>query len=204
MSLATLAAYTLACFIIIIVPGPTVTVIIANSLRDGARAGLLNVAGTQAGLVPMVLAIAAGLHAVAAFLAEWFYWIKFAGALYLLWLGIKLWRSTGDIGEASAVRRPASGYFWQGFVVILANPKALLFLGAFLPQFVDPAGNTFLQTVALGAIFMATAAIFDSAYAFAAGGARSFVTRARIRLLEKISGTVLIAGGVWLATLRRT
>jgi threonine/homoserine/homoserine lactone efflux protein len=203
MTFAALAAYTLACFVIVIVPGPTVTVIIANSLRDGARAGLLNVAGTQAGLVLMVLAIALGLQAVVAFMSDWFFWVKLAGAAYLVWLGIRLWRSTGEIGSASAVRRPAQGYFWQGFFVILSNPKALLFFGAFIPQFVDPAGNAFVQTTVLGAIFMAVATIFDSVYALVAGRAGQMLTRGRIRLLEKISGTVLIGGGLWLATLRR-
>lgn len=203
MTIAALAAYTLACFLIVIVPGPTVTVIIANSLRDGARAGLLNVAGTQAGLVLMVLAIALGLQAVVAFMSDWFFWVKLAGAAYLVWLGIKLWRSTGEIGSASGVRRPAGGYFWQGFFVILSNPKALLFFGAFIPQFVDPAGNAFVQTVVLGAIFMAVATVFDSVYALVAGRAGELLTLGRIRLLEKISGTVLIGGGLWLATLRR-
>ncbi len=161
MTLALLAAYTLACIVVVIVPGPTVTVIIANSLRDGPRAGLLNVAGTQAGLVPMVLTVAFGLQAVIAVMADWFFWVKLAGAAYLIWLGLKLWRSTGDLGSTTAVRRPASGYFWQGFFVILSNPKALLFFGAFIPQFVDPNGHPFVETIVLGAIFMAVATVFE-------------------------------------------
>jgi threonine/homoserine/homoserine lactone efflux protein len=136
-------------------------------------------------------------------MADWFFWIKLAGAAYLIWLGLKLWRSTGDIGSAAQVRRSGNGYFWQGFFVILSNPKALLFFGAFIPQFVDPAGHPFLQTLLLGGIFMAVATVFDSAYAFVAGRAGAMLTRARVRLLEKVSGTLLIAGGVWMATLRR-
>jgi len=203
MSPTLLAAYTLACIVVVIVPGPTVTVIIANSLRDGARAGLLNVAGTQAGLVPMVLVVALGLQAVVAFMADWFFVIKLLGTAYLIWLGVKLWRSTGEIGAPTQARRSGNGYFWQGFFVILSNPKALLFFGAFIPQFVDPAGHPFLQTVLLGAVFMAVATVFDSAYALVAGRAGAMLTRARVRLLEKVSGTLLIAGGVWMASLRR-
>jgi len=203
MTLALLAAYTLACIVVVIVPGPTVTVIIANSLRDGPRAGLLNVAGTQAGLVPMVLTVAFGLQAVIAVMADWFFWVKLAGAAYLIWLGLKLWRSTGDLGSTTAVRRPASGYFWQGFFVILSNPKALLFFGAFIPQFVDPNGHPFVETIVLGAIFMAVATVFDSCYALVAGRAGALLTRTRVRLLEKISGSLLIAGGIWMASLRR-
>jgi len=203
MSMSVLLAFAFACFVIIIVPGPTVTVIIANSLRDGMRAGLLNVAGTQAGLVPMVLIVALGLNTVVELMAEWFFWIKLAGAAYLIWLGIRLWRSDGSIGDAAQVKRPATGYFWQGFLVIWSNPKALLFFGAFLPQFIDPAGNAFLQTLVYGAIFMTVATVFDSLYAVLAGKAGGLLTRSRIRLVERFSGTLLIGGGVWMATLRR-
>jgi homoserine/homoserine lactone efflux protein len=203
MSFASLTAFALACFVIIIVPGPTVSVIIANSLRDGARAGLINVAGTQAGLVPMVLVVALGLKTVVALMAQWFFWIKLAGAAYLIWLGFKMWRSDGSIGDPSKVQRPAIGYFWQGVLVIWSNPKAMLFLGAFLPQFIDPAGNAFAQTLVYGGIFMVMAIIFDSAYALLAGRAGSLLTRNRVRLVERVSGTLLIGGGLWMASLRR-
>lgn len=203
LSLASIAAIALASFVIVIVPGPTVTVIIANSLRDGARAGLLNVAGTQAGLLPMVLIVALGLNSIVALMAEWFFWIKLAGAAYLVWLGIKLWRSDGSIGDVAQVRRPSTGYFWQGFLVIWSNPKALLFFGAFLPQFMNPAGNPFLQMLTGGGIFMAVAAVFDSTYALLAGRAGRLLTRGRIRLVERVSGTLLIGGGLWMASLRR-
>lgn len=203
LSLASIVAITLASFVIVIVPGPTVTVIIANSLRDGARAGLLNVAGTQAGLVPMVLIVALGLDTVVALMAEWFFWIKLAGAAYLIWLGYRLWRSDGSIGDVGQVQRPSMGYFWQGLLVIWSNPKALLFFGAFLPQFIDPSGNAFMQMVTGGAIFMIVATVFDSIYALLAGRAGQLLTRRRIRLVERISGTLLIGGGLWMASLRR-
>ncbi len=203
MSLSILLGFVLACFVIIIVPGPTVTVIIANSLRDGARAGLTNVAGTQAGLVPMVLIVALGLNTVVEVMGEWFFWIKLGGAAYLVWLGVKLWLSDGALGDPARIKRPGSGYFWQGFIVIWSNPKALLFFGAFLPQFIDPAGNAFMQTLLLGGIFMAVGAIFDSLYAVLAGRAGALLTRGRIRLVERISGSLLICGGLWMATLRR-
>ena len=204
MTLSTLLVVALASFVIIIVPGPTVTVIIANSLRAGSRAGLMNVAGTQAGLFPMILAVAFGLDTVVAVMAEWFFWIKRAGAAYLIWIGISLLRSDGRLADPGAVKPPRIGYFWQGVVVIWSNPKALLFFGAFLPQFVDPAaGDPFVQTVVFGMIFMAVATVFDSLYALAAGGAGSALTRNRVRLVEKMSGSLLIAGGVWMALARR-
>jgi threonine/homoserine/homoserine lactone efflux protein len=87
--------------------------------------------------------------------------------------------------------------------VIWSNPKALLFYGAFIPQFIDPSGSAFWQAIMLGSIFMAVATVFDSLYAFASGKAGKMLTRARIRIVEKISGLLLIGGGIWLATLRR-
>ncbi len=88
-------------------------------------------------------------------------------------------------------------------LVIWSNPKALLFFGAFLPQFIDPAGNAFLQTLVYGAIFMAVATVFDSMYAVLAGKAGGMLTKGRIRFVERFSGTLLIGGGIWMATLRR-
>ncbi|MFZ1814110.1 MAG: LysE family translocator [Rhizobiaceae bacterium] len=203
MTFTFILAVALASFVIVIVPGPTVTVIIANSLRDGARAGLLNVAGTQFGLVLMLLVVAFGLETVVSLMAHVFDWLRLAGAAYLIWLGYKLLTSNGDLGDVSKVRKPRAGYFWQGFLVIWSNPKALLFFGAFIPQFIDPQGSAFWQTMVLGGVFMVVGAIFDSLYAIVAGRAGRFLTQTRVRLVERVSGLILIGGGLWLATLRR-
>ena len=140
MGFATYLAYVLACIAVIIVPGPTVTLIIANSLKHGTRAGLLNVLGTQIGLVVLLAVLALGLTALVQNAATVFDWVRLAGAVYLIWLGIKLWRSDGALGErAAGDAPPKGGFIGQGLLVILANPKALLFIGAFIPQFLDPA-----------------------------------------------------------------
>lgn len=200
---AVLLSFILASFLIVIVPGPTVTVIIANSIKHGARAGLLNVLGTQLGLISMIAVLALGLSTVVAGMGSLFEVLRLVGAAYLIWLGIKLWRSNGDLGTADLRRRPMGSFVLQGFVVIWSNPKALLFFGAFLPQFIDPAGSLAWQTLFYGLTFMAVATIFDSVYAFAAGGAGSWLSRERIRLTERMAGTFLIGGGLWLALGRR-
>lgn len=197
-----LIAFAIASFFLVIVPGPTVTVIVANSLRDGTRAGLLNVAGTQAGLFAMLVVVALGLETVVALMAEWFDLVKLIGAAYLVWLGIKLWRSDGEVGAAEA-RKPRIGYFWQGVLVIVTNPKILVLFGAFIPQFIDPAGSAFWQTLTLGGIFMIIATVFDTLYVLLASKAGNALTQTRVRWVEKISGSLLIAGGVWMAMLRR-
>src|SRR5258706_492828 len=147
MTLEIYLAYVLACILIAIIPGPTVTVIIANSLKHGTRAGLLNVAGTQLGLALMMLTLLVGLSSVIAAMGWIFDWLRYAGAAYLLWLGWKLLRSPEGITETSNVEVPRGGFFLQGFLVMMANPKALLFFGAFIPQFIDPKGNYIAQIV---------------------------------------------------------
>ena len=203
MDLTTYLLFLFACFAIIIVPGPTVSVIIANSLRDGTRAGMLNVAGTQLGLLPMIVIVALGLDVVVNLMAEWFYWVKLAGAAYLIWIGFNMLRSNGRLTDTGKIRKPRIGYFWQGFLVILSNPKALLFFGAFIPQFIDPAGDAFTQTLICGFTFMVVGAVFDSLYALLAGKAGSALTQSRVKLVERTSGSILIAGGVWMAMLKR-
>jgi len=210
MSVSLYLAYVAACIAIVIVPGPSVTVIIANSLAHGTRAGLMSVAGTQAGLMVLMGVLVVGLSTLMAQAGAVFDILRIVGAVYLIWLGIKLWRSGGRSGgrlgdvDATAPKAPTGMYFFmQSFWVVLANPKALLFFGAFIPQFVDPAGNPMAQTILLAGIFMVVATVLDGAYAIGAGWAGTRLTRSRVRLVERLSGTFLIAGGVWLALTRR-
>lgn len=194
-----------ACIAVVIVPGPTVTVIVANSMRSGVWAGLANVAGTQLGLALTLLILAFGLSVVIAFVGEAFVWIKLIGALYLIWLGISLWRSSGEIGKVESAREKTTfkRMFLQGFLVVLTNPKSLFFFGVFIPQFIDPTREAVAQTLVLGGTFMIVATVLDGAYAVLAGGAGRLLTKARIRFLERVSGTLLISGGIWMALQKR-
>jgi homoserine/homoserine lactone efflux protein len=195
-------AYVVACFLIAIVPGPTVTVIVANSLAHGTRAGLLNVAGTQAGLALMMGILIVGLSSVIAAMGWLFDWLRIAGALYLAWLGWKLIRSPDLDLQAKGMAAPRGGFFLQGFLVLMANPKALLWFGAFIPQFVDPKGNYVAQIALLGVTAMAVALVSDGAYAVLTGRAGRWLSRTRVRLVSRVSGAFLIGGGVWLALTR--
>jgi homoserine/homoserine lactone efflux protein len=164
VSLELYLAYVAACFLITIIPGPTVTVIIANSLRHGARAGLLNVAGTQLGLGLMMLILLVGLSTVIAAMGWLFDWLRWAGAAYLVWIGTRLLRSPAVMLEkGNAESTPRGGFLLQGFLVLMANPKALLWFGAFIPQFVDPKGNYVAQIIVLGLTAMAVALVSDGA-----------------------------------------
>ena len=202
MSLELYAAYLAACLVIVIVPGPTATLIIANSLRHGMRAGLLNVAGTQVGLAVMIGVVGIGLTSLIEALGHWFDWLRWAGAAYLVWLGWKMIRSTGELSEGTPARTPRGGFLLQGALVALSNPKTLLFFGAFFPQFIDPGRDHGLQIVIMGLTAMVFAAVSDSTYAFAAGRAGRALSAKRVRLMSRASGGVLIGGGIWLATSR--
>lgn len=195
-----------ACIAVIIVPGPTVTVIVANSMRSGVWAGLANVAGTQLGLALTLIILAFGLSAIIAFVGEAFVWIKLVGAAYLIWLGISLWRAGRGIDRIKSALQKTTfkQMFLQGFFVILANPKSLFFFGVFIPQFVDPSKDAVMQTLILGATFMIVATVLDGSYAVLAGGAGQVLTRTRVRLLQRLSGTLLIAGGIWMALQKRS
>ena len=203
MSLDVYLAYVLACFVIAVIPGPTVTVIIANSLAYGTRAGLLNVAGTQLGLAIMMATVVVGLSTVIAVMGVWFDWLRIAGAAYLIWLGGKLLRSPDDFGQPARAAAPRGGFFLQGLLVILSNPKGLLWFGAFIPQFVDPSGDYVGQIVLLGVTAMAVALVSDGAYAVLTGRAGALLSRRRVRLVSRLGGAFLVGGGVWLALTRR-
>ena len=201
---ALLIPYIGACFILAVVPGPTVTVIIANALSRGTGAGFAIVAGTQAGVLLMTLIVALGMQALVAFMGAAFDWIKLIGAAYLIWLGYKMLRSDGDLGNVRAERGKSSGRIaLEGFFVILSNPKLLIFLGAFLPQFVDVTQPTFPQVMVLGLVFMFVAGATDAVYALVAGRARGILNAARVRVVSRLSGVILMAGGVWLALQKR-
>jgi len=195
-------AYIVACFVIALVPGPTVTVIVANSLAHGSRAGLLNVAGTQLGLALMMAILVVGLSSVIAAMGWLFDWLRWAGAAYLVWLGWKLLRAPEAMVDIQKSSVPKGGFLLQGFLVLMANPKALLWFGAFIPQFIDPTGNYVGQIVLLGVTAMAVALVSDGAYAVVTGRASAMLSRKRVRLVSRLSGGFLIGGGIWLALTR--
>ncbi|MBO4227003.1 LysE family translocator [Bradyrhizobium neotropicale] len=203
MSLQAYLAYVAACIALALLPGPIVTLVIANGLRHGTRAALTNVLGAQAGLAIVIGVVAVGLTSLMATMGYWFDWVRFAGAAYLVWLGIKLIRSpVAEVSSDEPPPPPRGGFFLQGFLVLLSNPKVLVFFGAFIPQFVDLNKDHFPQVALLGVTFMVTAAMSDMVYALLAGRARKFFSKQRTRLVSRVSGGFMIGGGIWLALTR--
>ncbi|WP_407148375.1 LysE family translocator [Bradyrhizobium sp. ORS 86] len=203
MSLQAYLAFVAACIALALLPGPIVTMVIANGLRYGTRAALTNVLGAQVGLAIVIGTVAVGLTSLMATMGYWFDWVRFAGAAYLVWLGIKLIRAPVEgISTDETPPPPRGGFFLQGFLVLLSNPKVLVFFGAFIPQFMDMSKPHIPQVALLGVTFMVTAVVTDGAYALLAGRARKFFSKERTRLMSRISGGFMIGGGIWLALTR--
>ena len=174
------SAFLIASFILAVTPGPGVLYIVTRSLTQGRRFGLASVAGVALGNLGNAVGASIGLAAVFAVSAVAFIVVKYLGAVYLLYLGVQAIRAP-RIGEATAAPAPASlgRIFRDGFVVALLNPKTAVFFAAFLPQFMNAQTPAIVQSVTLGSIFVAIAALTDTAYALAAGALAPALVRAR-------------------------
>ena len=196
------AAFLVITAMLVITPGPIVTLVIATGARQGMRAALTTVVGTTLGNAVLLAAIALGLSWVVRNAATLFEILRWIGAAYLIWLGIQAWRHAGETGAASLPRGHV--HVWRGFAVGLSNPKTIAFFTAFLPQFVDPALPVEPQLAVMCAISVVLAAFTDSGWAVAAGLGRAwFMHSWRAKLLGRLSGVALIGGGVWLSLARR-
>ena len=205
MSIELYLAFVAASAILAATPGPSVSLIIANGASFGLRGGLLTVAGGVTGVVLLVTGATLGMSAVMALMADWFDLLRWTGAAFLVWLGMnRLWKAWKN--EPAAQPPVASGrrWYWQGLAVSLSNPKILLFLGAFFPQFVDRDASLAGQLWLLAVTFIVIVTLIDGAYAVLAGTARAWITQKRVRLADSVTGVLLIFGGLWLATARRT
>jgi threonine/homoserine/homoserine lactone efflux protein len=195
-----LSTFLIASFILAVTPGPGVFYIVARSLAQGRGTGLASVAGVAAGNFGNALAAAIGLAALFAVSALAFTIVKYAGAAYLIYLGIQM-LSQPVAAPADVPPAPALQVFRDGFIVALLNPKTTLFFAAFLPQFMNPAAAPLPQSIALGALFVLIAAVTDSLYALAAGSLAPVLERLRSRqtLGRRLGGSLFIGLGVFTA-----
>ena len=170
-----LAAFLVASLVLAITPGPAVVYIVTRTIAQGRRAGLASTAGVAFGNLGNAIGASIGLAALFAASSLAFMAVKFAGAGYLIYLGIKALRPTAK-SEMPDFDRPwrapqAWNIFRDGFLVALLNPKTAIFFAAFLPQFIDPASSAVVQSVLCGAAFVLIASFTDMAYVLAAGAA---------------------------------
>lgn len=205
MSLELYATFLAACVLLAITPGPNMSLFIANGTAHGMRAALLTVLGASLGLSMLVALATIGMTTAMAFVAEWFDVIRWVGAAYLVWLGVGRLRAALAGEGLEAGEAPRDGrFFWQGVAVSLSNPKVLLFLGAFFPQFIDPNAALAPQLTLMAITFVVALASVDLCIAGAIGAARGLFTARARRVTDGLSGVLLFGGGLWLALMRRT
>jgi threonine/homoserine/homoserine lactone efflux protein len=192
-------AFLVASVIFVEIPGPSLLFTIGRALTVGRREAMLSVLGNGLGVMVQVVLVAVGLGAVVAASATAYTVIKVAGAAYVVWLGIQAIRHRADARLAMASGAPVRrGHPVRiGLTVGATNPKTVVFLVAFLPQFTDPGGPIALQTMLLGAVFCVLAIVSDSVWALVAGAARHWFARRPQRLdsLSAAGGTMMVGLG---------
>lgn len=193
-----LAALVIATAILVVIPGPNVALIVANSLRYGLRMGIATVAGTTVGVGLQLLLVVLGLAVLVSVAADALMWVRWAGVGYLIYLGIRTWREQPE--DLSNVRA-APAMFRRGCLIAVLNPKTLLFNAAFIPQFV---GNeaTAAQLGVVAAVFLAVLFLGDVLWAAFASAARPVLARYS-SLRNRLTGAFVVAAGVGLALARR-
>lgn len=200
-------AFVAASVVLLLIPGPTVLLILSYALSQGRRVALATVAGVTLGDFLAMSASLAGLGALVLASATLFTVLKWVGAIYLVYLGVQLWRSAGGAGLAAlAVTEalPARAVFGHAALVTALNPKSIAFFVAFVPQFVNPAAPLLPQFAILVATFVGLAGLNTLAYALLADGMRARIGRPGVIAgLSRLGGVALIGMGVLTATLRR-
>jgi threonine/homoserine/homoserine lactone efflux protein len=204
MSIETWLAFSAASAVLLVIPGPTILLVISYALGQGMRAALPLAIGVALGdLTAMTLSML-GVGALLAASAMLFTALKWIGAAYLIWLGIKLWRAGGRL-EAQPRTDGASGLRMLGhaWLVTALNPKGLTFFIAFLPQFIDPRADFWTQMLIFEATFVCLAFANAVGYGLIASRARSFVQSERaIGMFNRVGGGLLIGAGVAAVSLR--
>jgi len=208
MTLETWLAFTAATIVLLVIPGPTILTVISYSITHGRRANLPLVVAVALGDSTALFLSLVGLGAVLATSAVLFMGVKWAGGLYLIYLGVRMLRGravAADTAETAPV--PASRWklFVNTYTITALNPKGIIFFVAFLPQFLRPDGNVRLQLWTFAVTFVVLAAINAGMYAVFAASARRLLASARAqRRFNRVGGCLLAGAGVWALLARRT
>jgi len=196
-------AFVVATTVMILLPGPSVMLTVSHSLSFGAVRALATVSGAVLAIGVQLLVTLVGMTWLMLLLADGFELLRWAGVAYLIFLSIQQWRAPAQEPDAATATVSGRALFAQGFLVTIANPKSLIFLAAFFPQFVDPAAPWLTQMVLLGVTFLGIGFVFTAAWGFAADRTRAWFRGRRIRLRNRIAGSLMIGAGLGLAMVRR-
>jgi len=202
-------AFAAAAAVVIAIPGPTTLMVTGHAMSSGTRVALASLLGVALGDFTAIACSVLGLGAILTASSEAFTVLKWAGALYLIYLGIKLWRAPavplGAMAAGQGARRSVGRAIAESFSVTLLNPKGLLFFAAFLPQFIDPHRAVLPQVVILALTFEVLAASSLALYIFMTARARRIMDSPRaIKIMNRAGGTMLIGAGLLTASLKRS
>ena len=205
MTIELWVTFALASAALLAVPGPTVILVVSYALGRGKTSGWATVPGVTLGDFTAMTASLLGAGAILAASATLFSILKYAGAAYLIWLGIKLWRAKPKLGDLQKIAEMKSQWemFWNTYAVTALNPKSIVFFVAFLPQFIDPAAPVLPQFIILETTFLVLAAANVAVWAVMAGRMRARFARPEyLRLVNRTGGGFLIVAGLLTATIR--
>jgi len=205
MAFETLAAFALATTILILIPGPSIMLTGAHATQHGARRTMLTVLGAGLACLIHVLIAATGISSLMVLAAEWFEALRWGGVIYLVFMGVQAWRAGGLAKDAETPpTRSGRSLLAEGFAVTLSNPKGIIFVAAFFPQFLDASLPPLPQFTVLSVVYLVIAGGLTAAYAFVADWATAMFKGPRAaRLRCRLTGGVLIGGGLLLAAARR-
>jgi len=195
-------AFCAAVVLLMLIPGPNVALIVANSVAYGSRCGFLTVAGTSSAMVPQLMLASLGLSGLMDIFGVWFEWVRWLGAIYLVWLGITQWRAPAVDLTLPSEPKSRRAIYVRALLVSLTNPKTLLFYGAFFPQFLSEGRAVAPQIAILSLTFLMIAVLVDGCWALAAGRARRLIS-AHGRLGNRLAGGLLVGAGIGLALARQ-
>lgn len=205
MTLELYTAYVLATLVVLTIPGPTIMLVVSYALAQGRKSALASVTGVALGDTTAATLSLLGLGALLATSATLFTVLKWIGAAYLVWLGIKLWRSQPvPLETEGAAARDNRTILLHAWIVTALNPKGIAFFIAFLPHFIAPNAPVAPQLVLMGVTFVVLAIINALVYAYAAAAVRDQVRKpSTLRLINRVGGGVLIGAGLMTAMVRR-
>lgn len=204
MELHVYTAFIIATVIMIAMPGPSVILTVAHSISFGWHNALSTVAGATMGIAVQLLIAAIGLSSLLSLISEAFEWLRWAGAIYLVYLGIKQWRSAHGSFAIDTSSVSKGNLFFQGLIITIPNPKSLIFIAAFLPQFIDTTRPLSSQFTIIVLTFLIITFTVTSAWALIAGNARVYLSKKRaVKTVCRATGGLMIIAGLGLAMARR-
>ena len=200
-------AFVLAAMVILVIPGPTIILVVSQAIRHGRRSVIPLTTGVLLGDLTAMIFSLLGLGAIISASAALFILLKWIGALYLIYLGIKLWRPNPGDGSTVLAEKGGSArsLFNSAFIVTALNPKSIAFFVAFLPQFITPKESTIIQLLILGATFLVLCTINAALYAIFAGQLSETLKKNGVRKwLNRCGGSALIGAGLFTAAMQRS